>query len=95
MNELPKNPAEFFKMMQEHMPKVQPTQNGYEIRAKILELAQQQALNDFHFKFGDFAVKTETDGNETVTTVDYPGADQVLEIANKFNDFVSTGKTSK
>lgn len=92
--EWPTTPADFMKMVQENMPQVKPTATGYEIRTKILELAQTEVFNDYSFKLGAAQVKGELEGKEFVQTVAYPGADKVLEIANKFNDFVS-GKMSK
>jgi len=94
MNELPKTPDEFFKMMQDHMPKIQPTQNGYEIRAKILELAQTQAMQPIMLKFGAYKFESQWEADEFVSKVEFPNADEVLKIAGKFNDFVS-GKASK
>lgn len=56
--------------------------NGYEIRAKILELAQAQA-------FQPFMTNPELIGQGRVS---FPDAEAVLAIAVKFNSFVS-GKT--
>lgn len=86
--------AEMFKSM---MPKVTTNANGYEIRTKVLEMAQTQAWQDYNAKLGAFATSVTKEGDEVVTKVEMPeipGADAVLEAANKFYDFVN-GKTNK
>lgn len=91
-SEWPTNPAEFIKYMQEHMPKVDRTQNGYEIRTKLLELAQTQAFQPVMAKFGAYQFESKWEADEAIMSFSFPDADEVLEIAEKFNDFVS-GKT--
>lgn len=84
--------AEVMKTM---MPSVKPNKNGYEIRTKVLEFAQNQVWQDFHAKWGQFESSVTKDGNEVVTKVEMPqvpGAEAVLEAANKFYDFVSGSK---
>ena len=86
--------AEVMKTM---MPSVKPNKNGYEIRTKVLEFAQNQVWQDFHAKWGQFESSVKKEGDEVVTEVkmpEVPGADAVLEAANKFYDFVS-GNSSK
>ena len=86
--------AEMFKSM---MPKVTTNANGYEIRTKVLEMAQNQAWQDYHAKFAGYETTVTKEGDEVVTKVEMPevpGADAVLEAANKFYDFVN-GKTNK
>lgn len=88
---------EFANMMKAAMPTVKPNKNGYEIRTKVLEFAQNQVWQDFHAKWGQFESSVKKDGDEVVAEVkmpDVPGADAVLEAANKFYDFVS-GNSSK
>lgn len=83
---------EFANMMKAAMPSVKPNKNGYEIRTKVLEFAQNQVWQDFHAKWGQFESSVKKEGDEVVTEVkmpDVPGADAVLEAANKFYDFVS------
>lgn len=81
------------------IPTVQKTsKSGYEIRTKILEFAQTQAWQDYHAKWGQFETTVKKDGNEVVTTVnlpEIPGADTVLETAQKFYDFVSNGSQNR
>ena len=86
--------ADMFKAA---MPQVKPNKNGYEIRTKVLEFAQNQAWQDYHAKLGQFETTVKKDGDEVVTTVEMPavpGADKVLEAAELFYNFVS-GTTNK
>ena len=88
--------TDFMKTLTDAMPTVTATSSGYEIRTKILGLAQQQAHRDFEFKIADgVALQSEVnDEGVTVTTVTYPNAAEVLKIAEQFNAFVS-GNTPK
>ena len=86
---------QFADMMKAAMPQVKPNKNGYEIRTKVLEMAQNQMWNDYHTKWGQFEASMKKDGDEVVTTVampEVPGADKVLEAANKFYEFVNGNK---
>ena len=97
MNDMTKQFEQFADMMKAAMPQVKPNKNGYEIRTKVLEMAQNQAWQDYHAKWGAFETSVKKDGDEVVTEVkmpEVPGADAVLEAANKFYDFVN-GKTNK
>ena len=88
---------QFAEMFKAAMPQVKPNKNGYEIRTKVLDMAQNQTWNDYHAKFAGYELSIAKDGNELVTTVEMPavpGADAVLETAQKFYDFVS-GNTTK
>ena len=67
--------------------------------SKVLEMAQGNVWNDYHAKFAGWeqTVKRDQDTGEVVTTVtmpEVPGADAVLEAAEKFYEFVN-GKTNK
>jgi hypothetical protein len=89
--------TQFAEQMKAAMPQVKFNKNGYEIRAQMLEMAQNQVWQDFHAKWGQFESSVSKDGKEIVTKVDMPkvpGADQVLEAAKKFYDFVNN-PTSK
>jgi hypothetical protein len=77
------------------MPKMTFNKNGYEIRTKVLEMAQNQMWQDYHAKLGEYETSVKKEGDEVVTTVSMPqvpGADAVLEAAQKFYDFVNKGK---
>jgi hypothetical protein len=83
------------EMVKDMMPKVTSNKNGYEIRTKVLELAQGQVWQDYHAKFAGYEMAVTKDGNEIVTKVEVPqvpGADAVLDAANKFYAFVNGNK---
>jgi hypothetical protein len=97
MSDMTKQFEQFAEMFRTAMPQVKPNKNGYEIRTKVLDMAQNQTWNDYHAKFAGYELSIAKDGNELVTTVEMPavpGADAVLETAQKFYDFVS-GNTTK
>ena len=92
-----KQTQEVAEMFKAAMPKNTTNKNGYEIRTKVLEMAQNNIWNDYHAKLGQFETTVAKEGDEVVTTValpEVPGADAVLEAAEKFYDFVN-GKPSK
>ena len=85
-------------ILKSSMPTVKTNKNGYEIRTKILECAQTQAWEDYRAKWGQFETSIIKDGNEVVTKVEMPtvpGANDVLETAQKFYDFVSGNNSKK
>ena len=89
---------QFADVMKSAMPQVKANKNGYEIRTKVLEFAQNNVWQDYHAKWGQFETKMEKQGDEIVTKVEMPevpGAEKVLEAANMFYDFVSGNKTNK
>ena len=92
-----KQTQEIADMFKQAMPKVSTNANGYEIRTKVLEMAQNQAWQDYHAKMGAFETSVTKEGDEVVTKVsmpEVPGADAVLDAANKFYEFVN-GKNNK
>lgn len=98
MNDMTKQFEQMADVMKNMMPQVKPNKNGYEIRTKVLEFAQNQVWQDFHAKWGQFESSVKKDGDEVVTEVkmpEVPGADAVLEAANKFYDFVSGSNKNK
>ena len=95
MNDMTKQFEQFADMMKAAMPTVKTNKNGYELRTKVLEFAQNNVWQDYHAKLGQFETSVTKDGDEIVTTVEMPqvpGAEQVLETANKFYEFVSGNK---
>ena len=95
MNDVTKQFEQMAEMMKTMMPSVKPNKNGYEIRTKVLEFAQNQVWQDFHAKWGQFESSVKKEGDEVVTTVqmpEVPGADKVLDAAEKFYEFVSGTK---
>ena len=94
-----KQTQEVAEMFKAAMPKITTNKNGYEIRTKVLEMAQGNIWNDYHAKFAGWeqTVKRDQDTGEVTMNVqmpDVPGTDAVLEAAEKFYDFVN-GKPSK
>lgn len=88
---------QFAQAMKAAMPTVKANKNGYEIRTKVLEFAQNQVWQDFHAKWGQFETTMVKEGTEIVAKVELPavpGADSVVETAQKFYNFVN-GKTDK
>jgi len=83
------------EMVKGMMPKVSTNANGYEIRTKVLELAQGQVWQDYNAKVNGYELAITKEGDEVVTTVampSVPGADAVLDAANKFIEFVNGNK---
>ena len=92
-----KQTQEIAEMFKQAMPKVTTNKNGYEIRTKVLEMAQNNVWQDYHAKLGAFETAVTKEGDEVVTKVtmpQVPGVDEVLAAAEKFYDFVN-GKTNK
>ena len=92
MTDFTKQAQEFAEQVKAAMPQVKFNKNGYEIRAQMLEMAQNQVWQDFHARWGQFESSVSKDGKEVVTKVEMPsipGADQVLEAAEKFYNFVN------
>lgn len=91
-------PQKFFEGFQKMMPeapKMNFNKNGYEIRTKVLEMAQNQIWQDYQAKLGEYETSVKKDGDEIVTTVampEVPGADKVLEAAEQFYNFVNGKK---
>ena len=94
-----KQTQEVAEMFKAAMPKITTNKNGYEIRTKVLEMAQGNIWNDYHAKFAGWeqTVKRDRDSGEVTMNVqlpEVPGTEAVLEAAEKFYDFVN-GKPSK
>ena len=84
--------TQFVEQIKAAVPQVKFNKNGYEIRAQMLEMAQNQVWQDFHARWGQFETSVSKDGKEVVTKVEMPkvpGAEQVLEAAEKFYNFVN------
>lgn len=83
------------EMMKGSMPEFKTVNaNGYEIRTKVLEMAQSQMWQDYHAKWGAWETTVKKEGDEVVTTVTMPqapGVEQVLQAAEMLYSFV-TGK---
>jgi hypothetical protein len=93
-----KQTQEVAEMFKAAMPKITTNKNGYEIRTKVLEMAQSNIWQDYHAKWAGWeqTVKRDKDTGEIIQEVklpEVPGADAVLEAAEKFYEFVN-GKTN-
>ena len=89
-----KQTQEVAEMFKAAMPKITTDKNGYEIRTKVLEMAQGNIWNDYHAKFAGWeqTVKRDQDTGEVTMNVqmpDVPGTEAVLEAAEKFYAFVN------
>ena len=84
--------TDFVKAFQDAMPKVTPTPTGYELRMRMLELAQNQAFEPINMKMGKYTANAQWEADQIVAKFTYPGADEVMKIAEQFNDFVSGNK---
>ena len=92
-----KDPKEMADFMKSFTPQFKTNKNGYEIRTKILEMAQNEMWNDYHAKFGAWSTSIAKDGEEIAIKVEMPtvpGVSEVLETAEKFYSFVE-GNNSK
>jgi len=97
MTDMTKQFEQFADMMKSAIPQVKPNKNGYEIRTKILDIANTSVWQDYYAKWGQFETSMKKEHDEIVTKVEMPevpGAEKVLEAAEKFYDFVN-GKTNK
>lgn len=95
MNDFQKNFEQFADMFKNTMPQVKPNKNGYEIRTKVLEFAQNNAWQDYYAKWGQFETSVKKEHDEVVTKIEMPtvpGAEDVLQTAEKFYNFVSGKK---
>jgi len=97
MNDITKQFEQIAEMMKAAIPQVKPNKNGYEIRTKVLEMAKDNVWQDYYARWGAYETSVTKEDSEVVTKVtvpEIPGAEKVLEAANKFYDFVS-GTTAK
>ena len=95
MTEVTKQFDQMVEAFKSAIPQVKPNKNGYEIRTKVLEMAQNNVWQDYHAKWGAWETSVKKEGDEVVTEVtmpQVPGADQVLEAAEKFYAFVNNTK---
>jgi hypothetical protein len=86
---------QFAEAMKSGAPQVKSNANGYEIRTKVLDLANNAVWQDYYAKWGQFETSVRKEHDEVVTRIDMPtvpGADTVLETAEKFYNFVNGNK---
>ena len=85
----------FQDMAQAATPTVSVTKTGYEIRTNVLEMAKDQAWQDYHATLGSVGMDVKKDGDEVVTTITVPAipsAAAILKTADAFYDFVNNTK---
>ena len=68
--------------------------NAYEIRSDLLGLAKQLVEFNYQVEVNNFEYKVRKDGDQVVTEFKAPtvSADDIIETAKKFNDFVTNGE---
>ena len=69
------------------------SKNAYEIRSDLLGLAKSLVEFNYQIQVNNYEFSSKKDGDEVVTTFKSPtvSADDIIETAKKFNDFVTTG----
>lgn len=85
-------PQDFLNQIASAMPQIKTNKNGYEIRAQVLELANQSVWNDYYARLGQYETSITREGSEVVTSVkmpEVPGVSDVLEAAEKFYGFIN------
>ena len=73
------------------------SKNAYEIRSDLLGLAKQLVEFNYQVQVNNYEFSSKKDGDEVVTTFKAPtvSAEDIIETAKKFNDFVTNGDTLK
>ena len=71
------------------------TRNGYEIRADLLGLAKDIAQFNYSIKLNEFEMSSKKDGDQVVTEFKFPtiSAEDIIENAKKFNEFVTNASS--
>lgn len=79
-------------IMKAAIPSVTTNKNGYELRTKVLEIANQTVWEDYHAKWGQFETTIVNDGDDIVTKIVMPvipGTEAVLAAAEQLYSFVN------
>ena len=73
------------------------SKNAYEIRSDLLGLAKQLVEFNYNIQVNNYEFSSKKDGDEVVTTFKAPtvSAEDIIETAKKFNDFVTNGDSLK
>src|SRR6056300_399156 len=71
--------------------------NAYEIRSDLLGLAKQLVEFNYQVQVNNFEYKVRKDGDQVVQEFKAPtvSADDIIDTAKKFNDFVTNGDVNK
>ncbi len=86
------------EMVKDMMPKVTTSKNGYEIRAKILQVAKDHEQFEYQAKVAGVTTWIDPETREIVTTAEVPKVptvDDILVTAEKFYNFVSNTNVKK
>ncbi len=81
------------EMVKDMMPKVTTSKNGYEIRAKILQVAKDHEQFEYQAKVAGVTTRIDPDTNEIVTTVEMPKVptvDDILVTNGVISSFTAT-----
>ena len=93
-----KQTQEVAEMFKAAMPKITTNKNGYEIRTKVIEMAQNNGWQYYQAKYGQRETSVNKENDEVVMKVklpEVPGADAVLDAAEKFYNFVNGKPANK
>ena len=73
------------------------TKNAFEIRSDLLGLAKQLADFNFNAQIKEYEYSIKKDGDQVVQEFKAPtvSAEDIIETAKKFNDFVTNGDSLK
>lgn len=73
------------------------TKNAFEIRSDLLGLAKQLADFNFNAQVKEYEYSIKKDGEQVVQEFKAPtmSAEDIIETAKKFNDFVTNGDVNK
>ena len=73
------------------------TKNAFEIRSDLLGLAKSLADFNFNAQIKEYEYSIKKDGDQVVQEFKAPtvSADDIIETAKKFNDFVTNGDVNK
>ena len=69
------------------------SKNAYEIRSDLLGLAKQLVEFNYQVQVNNYEFSSKKDGDEVVTSFKAPtvSAEDIIETAKKFNEFVTNG----
>ena len=73
------------------------SKNGYEIRSDLLGLAKELVEFNFQAKVKEYEYSIGKDGDQIVQSFKAPSysADDIIDVAKKFNEFVTSGDMAK
>jgi hypothetical protein len=71
------------------------SKNAYEIRSDLLGLAKQLVEFNYNIQLSNYEYKVRKEGDQVVQEFKAPSvsAEDIIETAKKFNDFVTNGES--